>query len=155
MKISNVTKANITHTDVRENAMRMNRSAGMLADVLEVRAYLSRPDVGRSLSRDKRPAQYMKRRLTICCDGTWQASNKAEEAKRSNVAKLAQLISPVAVDEDGTAIPQIIYYQAGTPPSQGPSAFTAIRPSFRCRYKHGRLNGSLNMVRKIIQGAGT
>jgi uncharacterized protein (DUF2235 family) len=53
------------------------------------------------------------RRLVICCDGSWQASDKAEDTANSNVTKFAESIAPSATLEDGRKIPQIVYYQAG------------------------------------------
>ncbi|MFB2837877.1 phospholipase effector Tle1 domain-containing protein [Floridanema evergladense] len=48
----------------------------------------------------------MKKRLVVCCDGTW---NELRSSYPTNVVKLAQSVKYVA--EDGT--PQIVFYQQG------------------------------------------
>lgn len=48
----------------------------------------------------------MKKRIVICCDGTW---NKRDGDKPTNVSKLAQAVPPVG--EDG--IPQVVFYDQG------------------------------------------
>ncbi|GME35280.1 peptidoglycan binding domain containing protein [Neofusicoccum parvum] len=49
-----------------------------------------------------------KKRLIVCCDGTWQASDKTYGTSPSNIAKLSRMIA----HEDGD-IPQVVYYQSG------------------------------------------
>ncbi|OJD34121.1 peptidoglycan binding domain containing protein [Diplodia corticola] len=49
-----------------------------------------------------------KKRLIVCCDGTWQASDKTYGTSPSNIAKLSRMIAR----EDGN-IPQVVYYQSG------------------------------------------
>ncbi|KAL1641941.1 hypothetical protein SLS58_005777 [Diplodia intermedia] len=49
-----------------------------------------------------------KKRLIVCCDGTWQASDKTYGTSPSNIAKLSRMIAR----EDGD-IPQVVYYQSG------------------------------------------
>jgi hypothetical protein len=55
------------------------------------------------------------RRLIVCSDGTWLGSDKANEVeiRRSNVARLSQLILPSYTSKGGIESPQIMYYQAG------------------------------------------
>lgn len=53
------------------------------------------------------------KRLVICCDGTWQASNHATQEIPSNVAKISHAISKTYVDKNNQAAPQIVYYDAG------------------------------------------
>ncbi|WP_449420147.1 DUF2235 domain-containing protein [Phormidium nigroviride] len=48
----------------------------------------------------------MKRRLIVCCDGTWQ---DLEQAYPTNVVKMAQAIKPI----DDNDISQIVYYDEG------------------------------------------
>ncbi|MCU0541223.1 MAG: DUF2235 domain-containing protein [Oscillatoriaceae cyanobacterium Prado104] len=48
----------------------------------------------------------MKRRLIVCCDGTWQ---DLEQSYPTNVFKMAQAIKPVGERN----IPQIVYYDEG------------------------------------------
>ena len=55
----------------------------------------------------------VRKRLIVCCDGTWQAANHATHEIPSNVAKLSRAISKTYVDENGLAAPQIVFYDAG------------------------------------------
>ena len=53
------------------------------------------------------------KRLVVCCDGTWQASNHATHETPSNVAKIARAVSKTYVNEQNLSCPQIVYYDAG------------------------------------------
>lgn len=55
----------------------------------------------------------VRKRLIICCDGTWQAANHASHEIPSNVAKLSRAISKTYIDENNQAAPQIVFYDAG------------------------------------------
>ena len=55
----------------------------------------------------------VRKRLIVCCDGTWQAANHATHEIPSNVAKLCRAISKTHIDENGLAAPQIVFYDAG------------------------------------------
>ena len=55
----------------------------------------------------------IRKRLIVCCDGTWQAANHATHEIPSNVAKLSRTISKTYIDENGLAAPQIVFYDAG------------------------------------------
>lgn len=55
----------------------------------------------------------VRKRLVICCDGTWQASNHGVHDVPSNIAKLSHAISKTYINEDGQAAPQVVYYDAG------------------------------------------
>lgn len=55
----------------------------------------------------------VRKRLIICCDGTWQAANHATHEIPSNIAKLGRAISKTYIDENGLAAPQIVFYDAG------------------------------------------
>ena len=55
----------------------------------------------------------VRKRLIVCCDGTWQADNHATHEIPSNVAKLCRAISKTYIDENGLAAPQIVFYDAG------------------------------------------
>lgn len=58
----------------------------------------------------------IQKRLIVCCDGTWFASDKGTKNLPSNVARMGRLI---ANEGDGTKagqpvrVPQIVYYQSG------------------------------------------
>ncbi|KAL8826857.1 MAG: hypothetical protein Q9170_007240 [Blastenia crenularia] len=53
------------------------------------------------------------KRLIVCCDGTWQASNHATHEIPSNVAKISRAIGKSYVNEDNLSCPQVVYYDAG------------------------------------------
>ena len=53
------------------------------------------------------------KRLVVCCDGTWQASNHASHEIPSNVAKIARAAAKTYVNEQNLSCPQIVYYDAG------------------------------------------
>ena len=55
----------------------------------------------------------VRKRLIVCCDGSWQAANHATHEIPSNVAKLCRAISKTYIDENGLAAPQIVFYDAG------------------------------------------
>lgn len=53
------------------------------------------------------------KRLIVCYDGTWQASNHANHEIPSNVAKIACAVSKTYVNEQNLQCPQNVYYVAG------------------------------------------
>lgn len=55
----------------------------------------------------------LRKRLVICCDGTWQAANHASHEIPSNIAKLSRAISKTYIDENNHAVPQIVFDDAG------------------------------------------
>ena len=59
---------------------------------------------------DPRPAP---KRLILCCDGTWQASDHGTQDVPSNIAKLSRAVAKTFVNENNQAIPQIVHYDAG------------------------------------------
>ena len=59
---------------------------------------------------DPKPAP---KRLVICCDGTWQASDHGTQEVPSNIAKLSRAIAKTFVNEDNAVVPQIVHYDAG------------------------------------------
>ena len=58
------------------------------------------------------------KRLIVCCDGTWQSQDNIDP---TNVLKIAQAVKPMARDEQGNNIPQVLYYDQGigAVPSRG------------------------------------
>lgn len=54
-----------------------------------------------------------KKRLIVCCDGTWQSSNHGLQSIPSNVAKISRSVAKFTRDEDGTVIHQVVFYDAG------------------------------------------
>lgn len=57
----------------------------------------------------------LKRRLVVCCDGTYTASDTGRETNPSNIALLARVVARVgfAKDDSREVIPQVVYYQSG------------------------------------------
>ncbi|KAJ8591826.1 hypothetical protein M405DRAFT_860232 [Rhizopogon salebrosus TDB-379] len=59
------------------------------------------------------PLQRFKKRIIVCCDGTWQDGVIAKELwKHTNILKLSRAFNNVD-ERSGTPIPQIVYYQTG------------------------------------------
>jgi len=63
----------------------------------------------------------VRKRLIVCCDGTWFASDKGGKNLPSNVARIGRLIASEGSGETNSTgqppkivqVPQIIYYQSG------------------------------------------
>ena len=55
----------------------------------------------------------IRKRLIICCDGTWQASNHGTHSIPSNVAKISRAVAKTYVNESNQKAPQVVYYDAG------------------------------------------
>ncbi|KAF4539637.1 Cysteine synthase a [Lasiodiplodia theobromae] len=67
-----------------------------------------------SLHQSSHEASRPRKRLIVCCDGTWQASDKTYGITPSNIAKLSRMIDREDRDpEDDRVIPQVVYYQSG------------------------------------------
>ncbi|KAJ1323444.1 DUF2235 domain-containing protein [Microdochium nivale] len=61
------------------------------------------------------PTRPMRKRLILCCDGTWQSSVTMKKNIPSNVTRLARSIpvNGVQQDKDGVVWQQVVYYGAG------------------------------------------
>ncbi|KAG8887524.1 hypothetical protein FRB98_009487 [Tulasnella sp. 332] len=59
----------------------------------------------------KHPTEY--KRLIVCCDGTWQASDKGPRTVPSNITKFARALKTAEIRQDNKKIQQVVYYQAG------------------------------------------
>jgi uncharacterized protein (DUF2235 family) len=55
----------------------------------------------------------IKKRLIVCCDGTFNGVDKGGDDYSSNVARLSRVISNVGISKTGERIPQVVYYQSG------------------------------------------
>ncbi|SMR55017.1 unnamed protein product [Zymoseptoria tritici ST99CH_1E4] len=53
------------------------------------------------------------KRIILCADGTWLASDLGDKSVPSSVAKLARAISPNGLDDQGRIIKQIVSYHSG------------------------------------------
>ncbi len=58
-----------------------------------------------------------KKRLFICCDGTWQDAVKTDYAL-TNVGRLSRCVKTVSEENDAHVL-QVVYYQSGI--GRGPS----------------------------------
>ncbi|KAF2164695.1 hypothetical protein M409DRAFT_37029 [Zasmidium cellare ATCC 36951] len=72
------------------------------------------PDCGLCDSIQK--AGTIKKRLIVCCDGTFTASNTGRETNPSNISLLSRTIANVGIDPNDPKhekIPQVVFYQSG------------------------------------------
>ncbi|KAF3928761.1 hypothetical protein ABW21_db0201310 [Orbilia brochopaga] len=53
------------------------------------------------------------KRVIICCDGTWQSSDKGVANIPSNISRLVKAIAPKKAEEGGHETQQVVYYQSG------------------------------------------
>jgi uncharacterized protein (DUF2235 family) len=54
-----------------------------------------------------------RKRIVICCDGTWQSAAHGNQSIPSNIAKITRSICNYYVDDNGLMAPQLVYYDAG------------------------------------------
>ena len=69
-------------------------------------------DEARILGKSHRPPK----RLIVCCDGTWKASDhatKGDSSYQTNITRMCHALEDDGVLPDGSLIPQVVYYQAG------------------------------------------
>ena len=53
------------------------------------------------------------KRMILCADGTWLASDQGDKSVPSNVAKIARAIATSGPDADGNIVKQIVSYHSG------------------------------------------
>jgi uncharacterized protein (DUF2235 family) len=56
------------------------------------------------------------KRLIVCCDGTWKASDhasKGDSSYQTNITRMCHALADDGVLPDGSLIPQVVFYQAG------------------------------------------
>ncbi|KAE8357292.1 hypothetical protein BDV27DRAFT_164647 [Aspergillus caelatus] len=53
------------------------------------------------------------KRIILCADGTWLASDQGDKSVPSNVAKIARAIATSGPDSDGNIVKQIVLYHSG------------------------------------------
>ncbi|KAL2843734.1 hypothetical protein BJY01DRAFT_248509 [Aspergillus pseudoustus] len=53
------------------------------------------------------------KRIILCADGTWVASDRGDNSVPSNVARLARAIATSGLDNEGKIVKQIVSYNAG------------------------------------------
>jgi hypothetical protein len=77
----------------------------------------SSPSISRVSAAESKPKKDLpprpKKRIIICCDGTWQSSSHGAQTIPSNVAKISRSIASWYIDDNGLMAPQIVYYDAG------------------------------------------
>lgn len=61
----------------------------------------------------KIPEQASYKRIILCADGTWLASDQGTKSVPSNVAKMARAIANSGPDADGNIVKQIVSYHSG------------------------------------------
>jgi hypothetical protein len=87
------------------------------------RSYSSNVSRGGLLHSDHSHASELppkpKKRIIICCDGTWQSSAHGTHTIPSNVAKMSRSIASWYIDENELMAPQIVYYDAGVGTAMG------------------------------------
>ncbi|KAK4224137.1 hypothetical protein QBC38DRAFT_538669 [Podospora fimiseda] len=76
----------------------------------------------------------IKKRLIVCCDGTFSGVDKGTDDYASNVGRISRAISRVGLTKTGEKIPQIVYYQSGV----GTGSLTYVDKS-----RQGAFGGSL------------
>lgn len=55
----------------------------------------------------------IRKRIIICCDGTWQSAVSGEKNVPSNVTRLCRALNSVGTDEDGEVWQQVVWYDSG------------------------------------------
>lgn len=54
-----------------------------------------------------------RKRIIVCCDGTWQSATSGKKNVPSNVTRLARELDRVGVDVDGQEWQQVVWYDSG------------------------------------------
>jgi uncharacterized protein (DUF2235 family) len=55
----------------------------------------------------------IRKRIIICCDGTWQSAVSGKKNVPSNVTRLCRAVNSVGTDEKGNQWQQIVWYDSG------------------------------------------
>ncbi|KAI0442205.1 peptidoglycan binding domain-containing protein [Xylaria telfairii] len=64
----------------------------------------------------------IKKRLIVCCDGTFSGVDKGDDQYSSNVSRLSRAISRVGITAEGSKVSQVVYYQS----SVGTGSLTVV-----------------------------
>jgi uncharacterized protein (DUF2235 family) len=67
----------------------------------------------RSTMTQQMPKLASYKRIILCADGTWLASDQGDNSVPSNVAKIARAIATSGPDTDGKIVNQIVSYHSG------------------------------------------
>lgn len=60
-----------------------------------------------------RPSSTLRKRLIVCCDGTFCAADKGKENNPTNITRLSRVIANTGLDSQDKYIAQIVNYQSG------------------------------------------
>lgn len=111
--------------------------------------FLARFHSYRALSTTMPSPDYPFKRLIVCCDGTWQASNHGNRSVPSNVAKISRAISCYGYDTQDEKVrkhvPQVVYYDAGVGTAMGwlDKTYSGIRLLASCYVYKTKKNQAL------------
>ncbi|KAJ5582992.1 hypothetical protein N7535_001612 [Penicillium sp. DV-2018c] len=61
----------------------------------------------------------IRKRIIICCDGTWQSAVSGKKNIPSNVTRLCRALNSVGTDEEGNQWQQIVWYDSGIGTTSG------------------------------------
>ena len=85
------------------------------------------------------------KRIILCADGTWLASNTGDGSVPSNVAKIARAIANNGLDEKGNLVKQVVYYHSGLGSTDLPGQ-KAVYGKFTCYSPNFFVVGCANML---------
>lgn len=81
------------------------------------------------------------KRIIVCIDGTWLASDQGNKNSPTNVAILARSISSFGIDKEGKTVSQIVSYHSGLASGDLPLQ-KAISGMFSLHIKGGKAPGT-------------
>ncbi|KAJ5545970.1 hypothetical protein N7494_003555 [Penicillium frequentans] len=71
--------------------------------------------------RQRKDAQHaaIRKRIVICCDGTWQSATSGQRNVPSNVTRLCRALNHIGTDEKGDQWQQVVWYDSGVGTTAG------------------------------------
>lgn len=75
--------------------------------------YLSQLSRFHTIMAQQTPKLASYKRIILCADGTWLASDQGDKSVPSNVAKIARAIATSGPDSEGNIVKQIVLYHSG------------------------------------------
>lgn len=71
--------------------------------------------------RQRKDAQHaaIRKRIIICCDGTWQSATSGQRNVPSNVTRLCRALNHIGTDEKGDQWQQVVWYDSGVGTTAG------------------------------------
>ncbi|KAJ5945501.1 hypothetical protein N7454_002340 [Penicillium verhagenii] len=61
----------------------------------------------------------IRKRIIVCCDGTWQSATTGRKSVPSNVTRLCRALNHIGTDEKGDQWQQVVWYDSGVGTSAG------------------------------------